>query len=338
MAVTLAQAKLNVTDDIQLGIIDEFAKSSFILNNIPFDDCVSPVGGGATLTYGYTRLITQPTADFRPVNSEYTPSEVQKQRYTTDLKVFGGAYEIDRIIAGMGGIADEVALQSAQKVKAASALFSDTIINGNSSADANVFDGLDVAVTGTDTTYSPAQSAQPATVQNTNAQPGTPAQAQNTTQQAPAAPVTWDLEAGKKDPMGYIKHHTQALSADTIKGWNKENGNLSARGYYEAMAGRHYNNMQNLEQLARSGRFSDDEKAEIMKALNQEALRFSYYGRQNHSYRNSTAAYDPKLHGPDSLGELHLTEQLAKGPVEFGWGHSFLSDDTKKYSDDYFFK
>lgn len=155
MAVTLAQAKLNVTDDLQLGIIDEFAKSSFILNNITFDDCVSPVGGGATLTYGYTRLITQPTAGFRAVNSEYTPSEVQKQRYTTDLKVFGGAYEIDRIIAGMGGIADEVALQSAQKVKAASALFSDTIINGNSSTDANVFDGLDVAVTGSDTEYIP---------------------------------------------------------------------------------------------------------------------------------------------------------------------------------------
>ncbi len=155
MAVTLAQAKLNVTDDLQLGIIDEFAKSSFILNNIPFDDCVSPVGGGATLTYGYTRLITQPTADFRAVNSEYATNEVQKQRYTTDLKVFGGAYEIDRIIAGMGGIADEVALQSAQKVKAASALFSDTIINGNSSTDANVFDGLDVAVTGSDTEYTP---------------------------------------------------------------------------------------------------------------------------------------------------------------------------------------
>jgi hypothetical protein len=155
MAVTLAQAKLNVTDDLQLGIIDEFAKSSFIMNNIPFADCVSPVGGGATLTYGYTRLITQPTAAFRAVNSEYATHEVQKQRYTTDLKVFGGAYEVDRIIAGMGGIADEVALQSAQKVKAASALFSDTIINGNSSTDANVFDGLDVAITGSDTEYVP---------------------------------------------------------------------------------------------------------------------------------------------------------------------------------------
>lgn len=155
MAVTLAQAKLNVTDDLQLGIIDEFAKSSFIMNNIPFADCVSPVGGGATLTYGYTRLITQPIAEFRAVNGEYSTHEVQKQRYTTDLKVFGGAFEVDRIIAGMGGIADEVALQSSQKVKAASALFSDTMINGNSSTDELVFDGLDVAVTGTDTEYIP---------------------------------------------------------------------------------------------------------------------------------------------------------------------------------------
>ena len=155
MAVTLAQSKLNVTDDLQAGIIDEFAKSSFILNNIPFHDCVSPVGGGATLTYGYTRLVTQPTAEFRAVNSEYTTHEVQKQRYTTDLKVFGGAYEIDRIIAGMGGIADEVALQASQKVKAASALFSDTLINGDSATNPLVFDGLDVAVSGTDTEYTP---------------------------------------------------------------------------------------------------------------------------------------------------------------------------------------
>ena len=153
MAVTLSQAKLNVQDDLQRGIIDEFRKSSFLLNNLTFDNCVSPTGGGATLTYGYTRLVTQPTADFRSVNAEYTPSEVNKQRYTVDLKVFGGSYEIDRIIAGMGGIADEVALQASQKVKAASALFNDTVINGDSSKNANAFDGLDVALTGSSTEF-----------------------------------------------------------------------------------------------------------------------------------------------------------------------------------------
>jgi hypothetical protein len=196
----------------------------------------------------------------------------------------------------------------------------------------------------------PFTAPKPAAGQNAGTQPGVQEQAQNTAQQAAGQPVTWDLEAGKKDPMGYIKHHTQALDADTIRGWDITNedredrkgwatqdGKLSAMGYYKAMAGRHYNNMQNLEQLARDGRFSDNEKKEIMMALNREAARYSYYGNQNRiSKSNSTVAYDPKLHGPNSLGVTQLEEQLAKGPIEFGWGHSLLSNDTKEYSDSFF--
>lgn len=155
MAITLAQAKLNVQDDLQMGIIDEFAKSNFLFNNLTFDDVVSPTGGGATLTYGYTRLITQPTAAFREVNNEYTPADVERQRYTADLKVFGGSFEIDRIIANMGGIVDEVDLQIKQKIKAASALFNDTVINGDSAVDAKAFDGLEKALTGSSTEYIP---------------------------------------------------------------------------------------------------------------------------------------------------------------------------------------
>lgn len=151
MAVTLAQARLNVTDDLQRGIIDEFAKNNYLLDHLTFHDCVSPVGGGGTLTYAYTRLITQPTAAFRKVNAEYTPSEVKKQRETVDLKVFGGAFEIDRVIKDMGGIADEVQLQASQKVKAAQALFNDKVINGDSSANEDEFDGLNVMLTGTNT-------------------------------------------------------------------------------------------------------------------------------------------------------------------------------------------
>jgi hypothetical protein len=153
MAVTLAQSKLNVTDDLQLGVIDEFRKSSWLMNNMTFADVASPVGGGSGYTYAYTRLVSQPTADFRAVNSEYTPAEVTKQRYTADLKIFGGAFEIDRIIAHTGGIVDEMTLQMQQKIKAAGALFNDTVINGNSSTDADAFDGLDVALTGSDTEW-----------------------------------------------------------------------------------------------------------------------------------------------------------------------------------------
>ena len=41
MAITLEQAKLNTQDAIQAGVIDEFRKSSFILDNIAFDNAVS---------------------------------------------------------------------------------------------------------------------------------------------------------------------------------------------------------------------------------------------------------------------------------------------------------
>lgn len=153
MAVTLAQAKLNVQTDLEMGVIDEFRKSSYLLDNMTFHDAVSPVGGGATLTYGYTRILTQPTANFRAINSEYTPQEVTKQPYSVDLKVFGGSYQVDRIVNDLGGIVSEVQLQSSQKIKAATALFHDTVINGDSGVNANAFDGIDKAVTGSSTEY-----------------------------------------------------------------------------------------------------------------------------------------------------------------------------------------
>jgi len=153
MTVTLAQAKLNTQDDIQKGVIDEFRKSSFLLDNMTFDDAVSPGTNGATLTYGYTRLITQPTAAFRAINSEYSTQEVTKNRYTVELKPFGGSFAVDRIIASTSGLIDEVNLQVSQKVKAAKALFHDTVINGDTAVNENAFDGLDKAITGSTTEF-----------------------------------------------------------------------------------------------------------------------------------------------------------------------------------------
>ncbi len=153
MPVTLAEVKKNLQDDLAIGVIDEFRKNNFILDNIPFHQAVSPTGGGATYTYGYTRLKTQPTAGFRAVNEEYTPQSVEKERHTVDLKIFGGAFEIDRILDGAGGIASETTLQMQQKIKAAQALFNDTVINGDSAVNAKAFDGLDKAIAGSSTEF-----------------------------------------------------------------------------------------------------------------------------------------------------------------------------------------
>ncbi|OUC99323.1 major capsid protein [Streptosporangium minutum] len=154
MPVSLAQAKLNTTDDVDLQVIDEFQKSSFLLDALTFDDVVSGAGNGATLTYAYQRLITQPTAAFRAINSEYTPAEVTKQRYSVDLKPLGGSFQIDRVLDRMAAGA-ETALQMSQKIKAANAFFSDQVINGDSAVTTDGFDGLSKILTGTSTEYLP---------------------------------------------------------------------------------------------------------------------------------------------------------------------------------------
>ena len=97
MPVTLEQARQNTTDALDLSIIDEFRTNS-LLELITFDDVVNPAGGGATLTYGYRRLAELSDAAFRALNTEYAPSEVSTTRHTTDLKVLGGAFQIDRVL------------------------------------------------------------------------------------------------------------------------------------------------------------------------------------------------------------------------------------------------
>jgi hypothetical protein len=152
MPVTLAQAKLNAVDDIDVAVIDEFRKSSYLLDSLTFDDVVNPAGGGATLTYGYTRLVTQAPAAFRAINAEYTPQEATRARYTTDLKVLGGSFQIDRVLSTIGpAVSGEVVMQMRQKVKATQAAFSDAVINGDTAVDANSFDGLSKALTGSST-------------------------------------------------------------------------------------------------------------------------------------------------------------------------------------------
>ncbi|MBZ6258133.1 phage capsid protein [Streptomyces olivaceus] len=153
-AVTLAEAKNNATDDLDVQVIDEFRKSSAILDSLAFDQAVNPAGGGATLTYGYRRLVTQPTAAFRALNSEYTKSNVTTQKYSVDLAVLGGAFEVDRVIAKIGPAASgAVALNMSQKIKATSTQFQDAVINGDVATDENGFDGLDKALSGSDTEF-----------------------------------------------------------------------------------------------------------------------------------------------------------------------------------------
>ena len=149
MPITLADSKVGLADHVDQQVIDEFRRDSFILDRLPFDNSVSPGTGGSTLTYGYLQLKTPSVAEGRKLNSEYTAGEAVKTQKTTNLKIFGGAYEVDRVLEDTAA-SSEIAFQLAQKIHY-------DFINGKSTAkgtaatDNTSFDGLDVLVTGTNT-------------------------------------------------------------------------------------------------------------------------------------------------------------------------------------------
>ncbi|ARX64302.1 Hypothetical protein Cp262_2201 [Corynebacterium pseudotuberculosis] len=114
--ITLEQAKLNTMEDYDPAIIDEFRKSSTLLDLLTFDRAVSPAGGGATLDYGYRRVETEAATT---------------EKHSVTLAPLGGAFEIDRVIAKLGPAASgEIVFQMQQLIKSTTTKFLDSVING----------------------------------------------------------------------------------------------------------------------------------------------------------------------------------------------------------------
>lgn len=154
MAITLLEAKNFTQDKLAQFIIDEFRKDP-ILEAMIFDNVVTPQG--SSLAYVYNRVTTLPTAGFRAINSEYEAQEAKTTQHTSNLKVFGGKFQVDRVIQNhVKGVTDQISFQLQQKIQATKALFADTFINGDSALSVNSFDGIDKAVTGSSTELAPA--------------------------------------------------------------------------------------------------------------------------------------------------------------------------------------
>lgn len=152
MPVTLAQAQVNVQNAIDYNVIDNLRRYSWLLDQISFDDSVNPGTGGATLTYGYTRLVTAAPAQFRTYNSEFVPAQATRSRQTVDLKPLGGAFTLDRDLADLGSNAsNEITFQMQQLLTSIRIRFQQEVILGDTSVDAAGFDGLSKALTGTAT-------------------------------------------------------------------------------------------------------------------------------------------------------------------------------------------
>lgn len=143
-----------MADKVNQTVIDTFRRESLLLDMLTFDDTISPGTGGSTLTYGYIQLLTPSTAAVRTINSEYTAGEAKRAKKTTDAIIFGGAFQVDRVIADTSGAVDEITFQLNEKIKASRNYFHELVINGQKASSGtgyinNTFDGLKKLITGT---------------------------------------------------------------------------------------------------------------------------------------------------------------------------------------------
>lgn len=145
--ITLEQARVGKSSPIDQFVIDSFRQSSLLLDMLQFDDAVNP-GYGSTMTYRYMRENIPAMAQVREINEEYQPQEATRTEHSVEVKIFGGSYELDRVVENISGQASEIAYQAEKKVRATCSLFHKTVIQGDSSEDKKSFDGLDKALRG----------------------------------------------------------------------------------------------------------------------------------------------------------------------------------------------
>lgn len=153
MPITLAQSKAGMADKVDQQVIDQFRRGSMLLDEMVFDNAVSPSTGGSTMIYGYVQLKTPATAAFRALGNEYAPQEAVREQKTAALKIFGGASQVDRVIQSTSGLINELEFQLSEQVKGAVNLFHYSVINGDCSKNENGFDGLHKLLTGSSTEY-----------------------------------------------------------------------------------------------------------------------------------------------------------------------------------------
>lgn len=168
MALLLAEMKVGMADKVQAQVVDTFIRKSELLELLPFDDAVSP-SGGSTLTYGYVQKKLPSATSFRSINEEYSASQATVEKKSVDLKVLGGAFEIDRVIRDAEGQYNNMALQLEEKIRSAIGTFHNALINGDSASDAESFDGLDKFLVGQASEYNAADYIDLSTITNVKA-------------------------------------------------------------------------------------------------------------------------------------------------------------------------
>lgn len=88
MALTLVDSAKLTQDMLQKGVIETMAKSSGVLERLPF---LEVVGSG----YSYNLVNDLPEVGYRAVNGQYTESTVGVEQMTENLVILGGEADVD---------------------------------------------------------------------------------------------------------------------------------------------------------------------------------------------------------------------------------------------------
>ena len=91
LVMTLLEAEKYSTNEMQKGIIQIYARTSAILQYLPFKN----ISGNS---YTYNQEQTLPNVGFRNVNEEYDPSVGVINPQSESLKIGGGTIKIDRAL------------------------------------------------------------------------------------------------------------------------------------------------------------------------------------------------------------------------------------------------
>ena len=142
MALTLLESrKLGTSEVMRNAVIEEYAASSDILRELPFEN----IAGGA---YAYNREDTLPAVGFRGVNEAYTEGTGVINPQVETLTIAGGDLDVDQFILDTNGPQTR-STHEMMKVKALALRWTREFIKGDSVANPRVFDGLQARVTGT---------------------------------------------------------------------------------------------------------------------------------------------------------------------------------------------
>ncbi len=136
MALTMTEAGRLSNDLLIRGVLETIVKDSHILRHLPFMEVV-----GTSIRYA--REATLPTASFYAPNGTWTEATPTFTPHVAYLSILGGDADVDNFLqvtyADTNDLEAEVI---ASKAKAVAHRFSECFVTGNTSTDANSFDGL----------------------------------------------------------------------------------------------------------------------------------------------------------------------------------------------------